>query len=64
MKTLAGYFILRVEGRRQRGTPSFEEARPQLEASLRGEAIRDAIQDVLAHIKMAPVAKPADEPPK
>jgi peptidyl-prolyl cis-trans isomerase C len=58
MKTVAGYFILRIEGRRQRGTPTFDEARPKLEATLRGEAIRDAIQDVLAHIKMAPVAKP------
>jgi peptidyl-prolyl cis-trans isomerase C len=62
LKTLAGYFILRVEGRRQRGTPTFDEARPQLEAALRADAIREAIQDVLAHIKMAPIAKPAESP--
>lgn len=58
MKTLAGYFILRAEGRRQRGTPTFEEARSQLEAGLRAEAIKEAIENVMSHIRMAPVAKP------
>jgi peptidyl-prolyl cis-trans isomerase C len=62
MKSGAGYFILRVEGRRQRGTPTFEEARPQLEAELRGEGVKDAIENVMAHIKMKPVEKPTDPP--
>jgi peptidyl-prolyl cis-trans isomerase C len=62
MKTPAGYFILRAEARRQRGTPTFEEARPQLEAALRSEAIRDTIQTVMAHIKMAPATKVGDPP--
>jgi peptidyl-prolyl cis-trans isomerase C len=59
MRTSAGYFVLRVEGRRQRGTPTFEEVRPQLEASLRSEAMKDEIEYVVNHIKMAPVAQPA-----
>ena len=63
MKTQAGYFVLRTEGRRQRGTPTFEQARPQLEASLRSQAMKEAIENVANHIKMAPVAK-SNEPPK
>jgi peptidyl-prolyl cis-trans isomerase C len=63
MKSPAGYFVLRVEGRRQRGTPTFEEARPQLEAALRAEAVNETIKNVMAHIRMAPVAK-ASEPAK
>jgi peptidyl-prolyl cis-trans isomerase C len=59
MRSQAGYFILRVEGRRQRGTPTFDEARPRLEAALRAEAIAASIQDVLSHIKIVPVAAPA-----
>jgi len=62
MRTASGYFVLRVEGRQQRGTPTFEEARPGLEAALRSEAIGNAIQDVLSHIKIAPVAKPSGAP--
>jgi peptidyl-prolyl cis-trans isomerase C len=64
MPTVGGYFILRVEGRRQRATPSFDDSKPKLEASVRADAIKDAIQTVLAHIKMAPVAKPAGDAPK
>jgi peptidyl-prolyl cis-trans isomerase C len=57
--TQAGWVVLRVEGRRQRATPSFEDAKPRLEAAVRSEAIANTIQAVLAHIKMAPVATPA-----
>jgi peptidyl-prolyl cis-trans isomerase C len=53
----AGYYILRVEGRRQRATPTFEEARPSLERALRAEATQSAIGSVLADIKIAPVTK-------
>ena len=55
----AGWVVLRVEGRRQRATPSFEDAKPRLEAAVRSEAIANTIQAVLSHIKMAPVATPA-----
>jgi peptidyl-prolyl cis-trans isomerase C len=56
-RTSAGYLVLRVESRRQRGTPSFDEARPGLETALRAEATRAAIDDVMSHVT---IAKPAD----
>jgi peptidyl-prolyl cis-trans isomerase C len=59
--TPAGYFIIRVEGRRQRGTPTFDEARGRLEGTLRSEADRAAIENIMAHVKMA---KPAGPPKK
>jgi len=62
VRTTTGYFVLRVEGRRQRATPTFDEIKPRLESAIRAEAIRTAIQNVMAHIKMAPVAKPNDAP--
>jgi peptidyl-prolyl cis-trans isomerase C len=61
IRTPAGYLILRVEGRRQRGTPTFDEARPGLEVALRAEATRAAIDDVMSHVK---IAKPADSAKK
>jgi peptidyl-prolyl cis-trans isomerase C len=64
VRTTTGYFVLRVEGRRQRGTPTFDEIKPRLESALRAEAVQAAIQNVLLHIKMAPVAKPNDAPKK
>ena len=58
VNSAVGFFILRVEGRRQRATPTFDEARPKLESELRAQAARDAITSLLADIKMAPGAKP------
>ena len=54
VKSVGGYFILRVEGRRQRATPTFEEARTQIEGMLRAETIRDAVESVTSHIKIQP----------
>jgi parvulin-like peptidyl-prolyl isomerase len=53
----AGYFVIRVEGRRQRGTPTFEEARQRLEREIRAEAVRTTIQGVLERIKVVPFGK-------
>jgi peptidyl-prolyl cis-trans isomerase C len=64
MPSPLGYFVLRVEGRRQRGTPTLEEARPRLEGELRAEAMRNAVEYMMAHVKMAPNAKPVDAPRK
>jgi len=61
MRSAAGYYLLRVEGRRQRATPSFEEARPVLERAIRAEAVQAAVGSVLDGIKMAPAPK-KDEP--
>jgi len=44
MASPQGYFVVRVEGRRQRSTPTFEEARPRLEGKLRAEGMRQAIE--------------------
>ncbi len=54
----AGFMVLRADGRRQRAAPTFEEARPGLERSIRAEAARLVVQTTLAHIKLAPAAKP------
>ena len=53
-----GYFVIRVEGRRQRGTPTFEEAKPRLEGELRAEAAHTMIHAVLEHLKLVRLAKP------
>jgi peptidyl-prolyl cis-trans isomerase C len=58
VNSLAGYFIVRVEGRRQRATPAFGEVRAKLEHELRAEAVRLAIASLLSEVKLAPVAKP------
>ena len=58
VRALFGYFVLRVEGRRQRATPTFDEVRLQLERDLRAVAVRDAITSLLNEIKFAPGAKP------
>jgi len=55
---LAGYFILRVEGRRQRATPAFEEARDKLSRDLRAEAVREAITSLLKDIHFTPGTNP------
>ncbi len=52
IRTPAGYIIARVEGRRQRAAPTFEEARASLEATLRAEATRNAITEVLSHVTL------------
>lgn len=61
VRTAAGFVILRVEGRRQRAAPTFAEARPGLEAALRGDATRAAIDKVLSHVKIAKPADPAEK---
>lgn len=58
VRSPVGYFVIRVEGRRQRGTPTFDEARPRLEGALRAEAVNTMIQSVLSHIKLVRVGKP------
>ena len=64
IKSAGGYyFVLHVEGRRQRGTPTFEEARPGLEKQLRAEAVQTAIRAAMAQIVVTRPDKPG-EPPK
>jgi peptidyl-prolyl cis-trans isomerase C len=58
VRSPVGYFVIRVEGRRQRGTPTFEEAKPRLEGEIRAEAAHDMIKSVLEHLKLVQVAKP------
>lgn len=55
MRSPAGYYILRVEARRQRATPTFDEARAGLESVMRAEAAKAAIDSVLSGIKIAHV---------
>jgi peptidyl-prolyl cis-trans isomerase C len=55
---MAGYFILRVEGRRQRATPTFDEARDKLARDLRTEAVKDTVTSLLKEIKFVPGTKP------
>jgi peptidyl-prolyl cis-trans isomerase C len=58
VNSAAGYFIVRVEGRRQRATPTFEEAHDKLAHDLRGEAVTEAITSLLKDIKFTPGTKP------
>jgi len=58
VRSPVGYFVIRVEGRRQRGTPTFEEAKPRLEGELRAEAAHQMIHAVLEHLKLVRLAKP------
>jgi peptidyl-prolyl cis-trans isomerase C len=66
VRTSPGYFILRVEGRRQKAPLTFDEARPELERALRVDAVRAAVQtasdDLRTILKSQPVAAAA--PPK
>jgi peptidyl-prolyl cis-trans isomerase C len=58
VRSPVGYFVIRVEGRRQRGTPTFKEAKPRLEGELRAEAAQSMIHSVLQHLKLVRLAKP------
>jgi len=50
--TFVGYFVVRVEGRRNRAPLTFEEARLRLEHELRAEAVKTAIGRLLANVKL------------
>jgi peptidyl-prolyl cis-trans isomerase C len=50
--TRMGYFIIRVEGRRTRDQPTFEETRFTLESELRSEAVKAAIGALLTNLKV------------
>jgi peptidyl-prolyl cis-trans isomerase C len=61
--TLMGYFVIRVEGRRNREPLTFEEARPRLERELRAEAVKASIGALLANVKVVlPTAAAATKP--
>ncbi len=62
VNSIAGYFVIRVEGRRQRATPAFDEARAVLERAERADAVRLAVSKVVDDIKIVP-AKPAGAAP-
>jgi peptidyl-prolyl cis-trans isomerase C len=49
--SLAGYFIIRVEGRWTLPTPTFDEARVKLEQGLRSDAIKETVDSLLSNIK-------------
>jgi peptidyl-prolyl cis-trans isomerase C len=55
--TPVGYFLIRVEGRRTGATPTFEQARPQLERDLRAEAISEAVGTLLSNVKFLPAGQ-------
>ena len=57
---LFGYFILRVEGRQRRATPTFDQARDRLVREIRADAIRDAITGLLKDIRFTPGVKPVE----
>jgi peptidyl-prolyl cis-trans isomerase C len=47
-----GWFILRVEGRRQKATPSFDDARAALTQELRREAATALVQSMAANVRV------------
>ncbi len=52
VRALPGYFVLRVEGRRQRATPDFEDVRPELANALRRDAAAAALAALTSDIRM------------
>jgi peptidyl-prolyl cis-trans isomerase C len=52
VRTGLGYCILRVEGRRQRVAPPFEEARISLEKAARVEVVRDVVVNVMENARV------------
>jgi len=60
VRTGIGYCILRVEGRRQRVAPSFEEARASLEKAARIDVVREVVTGVMENARViAPAPLPA-----
>jgi peptidyl-prolyl cis-trans isomerase C len=59
-----GWFVIRVEARRQRATPTFEEAKRGLERTLQAEAVEATLQAVLGHITVVPTEKTSETPAK
>ncbi len=55
----AGFFIVRVEGRRQRVTPVFDDARWALIRDLRREAATAVVQSMTSDVKLISPAQPA-----
>jgi peptidyl-prolyl cis-trans isomerase C len=65
MQSTNGYFyVIHVEGRRQRSSPTFEESRTGLERTLRAEAIQTTIRSAMAQIKVVRSEKPAQQEKK
>lgn len=56
--TDAGYFVLRVEGRRQRSTPTFDEVRERLVRILRREAGAEAVRSLTSNMKAGAPSSP------
>ena len=54
VRAAAGYFVIRVEGRRRREAQSFEEARAGLTREMRREASAEALRALMGEIKLAP----------
>jgi peptidyl-prolyl cis-trans isomerase C len=65
---LPGYFVLRVQGRRQRATPAFDEVRPELANALRREAAAATLSALTSDIRVQSTGEnpalggPADPP--
>ena len=60
VRTGIGFCILRVEGRRKRVAPSFEEARMSLEKAARIDVVRDVVMNVMENARVvAPAPVPA-----
>jgi peptidyl-prolyl cis-trans isomerase C len=52
VRSLPGYFIVRIEGRKQRTTPTFDEARPGLASELRHDAAAAALATLTSDINV------------
>jgi len=52
VRALPGYFVLRVEGRRQRATPAFDDVRPELANALRRAAAAAALSALTSDIRV------------
>lgn len=60
VRAAPGYFVLRVEGRRQRATPDLDDVRPELANALRREAAAAALNALTADIKIQNTVEPGE----
>ena len=51
------YYVVRVEGRRQGHTLTFEEAWPMLEKAVREEAVREAAKNAVEQVRIVSSAR-------
>jgi peptidyl-prolyl cis-trans isomerase C len=64
VKTQFGWHVIKVEDKRVKPAPKFEEVKPQIENYVVRKAQADLVQKLRAEAKIEKFYKPAEEPKK